>query len=76
MEHIRTFTKALEEYKIGLILLVLVLLTLIGCCLAILFYADQQIWDFVKYFMSTVGLFFLVGILYVVLKAMFKEYLS
>jgi hypothetical protein len=76
MEHIRTFTKALEEYKLGLILLVVILLALIGCCLAILFYADREVWDFVKYFMGTVGLFFLVGILYVVLKALFKEYLS
>jgi hypothetical protein len=76
MEHIRVFTQAMQGIKPALLLLGTLLLVLIGACLAVLYYQDFILWDFVRYFSATVGLFFFLAVLYFVLRLIFKEELK
>jgi hypothetical protein len=75
MQYIRVFTQALQEVKPAILLFNVLLLVLIGGCLAVLYYQDMVLWGLVKYFAPTVGLFFLLAILYYILKVIFKDYL-
>ena len=72
LDALRLFTTVLRESVSSYIWLVLLLLAVLAGGAAMVWLSFNDLWLYASYFISTIGLVFLLGILFILIKVFFK----
>ena len=72
IDALRVFTTVLRESLANYIWLVVLLLGILGGGALMAFFSFNDLWLYASYYISTIGLILLIGVLFILIKVFFK----